>query len=281
MIPWHCEQLNFISSLANNRPEFLDPLFLFLNYFDSPYFVMALVPFVWVGFSWRWGLRLFYLIAASVVVNTFFKELVGWPRPCADCPSVGMLCLKSFGFPSGGAQTCMLLGGLLIYTWKTRWAWIVGVSYIALISFSRLYLGVHYPIDVLGGWVLGLGLLWLYVRTIGPIEQFLHRQRLEACLGLSFVLPIALMLATTSPHYFRVDAVAIGIGAYLSLKWGLYLADNRDVRKGVVRGVLAVGLMWVGLVVVRGHLPTPWVYGVLALWLSLGVSPLVRKIVCS
>ncbi len=275
-LPLHCEQLRLIADLAASRTPFWDPIFRFLNYADSSYFVFVLIPLVWVGFSWRWGLRLFYLVTISTLLNAFFKELIGWPRPCTDAPEVGMLCIRGFGFPSGGAQTCMLLGGLLIYTWRTRAAWVLGVLYIALVSFSRLYLGVHYPIDILGGWAIGLALLGLYIWWIGPIERFLHSKRLETGFVLSEVFPLLLMLGSTSSLYHRVDAMAVGLGAFLSLKYHLYLPAPKTIQAGLIRGTIAV----IGLFLILAVLPPSWPisvkYAILALWLSLGASPACR-----
>jgi hypothetical protein len=212
------------------------------------------------------------------LVNTFFKDFMGWPRPCTDHPELGMLCLKSFGFPSGGAQTSMLLGCLFISVWRTNWAWVVGISYIALVSFSRLYLGVHYPLDILGGWVLGLTLFYLYVRSIRPIEQFLASKRLEVGLLLSVAPPLLLMLFTSSSKYYRFDAMAIGLGIYLSLKYKLYLPPAKTVREVLYRSVFTLGVLFLIWKSLEPLLPFSLLLGLLSLWLSLCASPLYRKL---
>ena len=277
-IPLHSEQLQFVLDVASYRNSFLDPIFLFLNYADSFYFNFLLIPFVWVGFSYRWGLRLFYLLVINSILNSFFKNLVGWPRPCMDFPDVGMFCPHNFGFPSGGAQTCMLLGGLLIYYWKTRAAWIIGVSYILLISFSRIYLGVHYPIDILGGWAISLAFLFLYVQLIDPIEMFLKSQSLAFCFFLSEVLPLLLIIATTASYCQRYDAIAVGVGAFLSLKYGLYLPAPKTIIEGLLRGAIAAGILFFIFALLPSNLPISLTFGILSLWVSLAASPVCKRI---
>lgn len=277
-IPFHAEQLQFIVDIASHRNGFLDPIFRVLHYVDSPYFAFILVPLVWVGFSYKWGLRLFYLLVINGMVNTLGKDLVGWPRPCADLPGLGMFCPPNNGFPSGGAQTCMLLGGLLIYYWRTRAAWIIGALYIALISFSRLYLGVHYPIDLLGGWAVGLLLLVLYVTCIDPIEKFLASRSLFQCFVLSEAIPLFLLCITTDTQYHRFDAMATGLGAFLSLRYGLYLSAPKTVWKGILRGAIAVIGLYLLLLLFPKHAPISLTFGALALWVSLGASPMAKAI---
>ena len=65
-----------------------------------------------------------------------------------------------FSFPSGHAMSSMVLvAALAILLWATRWRWLViglGSVFVVTIGWTRLYLGVHYPSDVLAGWLMSL-----------------------------------------------------------------------------------------------------------------------------
>jgi membrane-associated phospholipid phosphatase len=71
----------------------------------------------------------------------------------------------SFSFPSGHAMISAALALSVIFIfWKTRYRWVTlvgGSLFIILIGFSRLYLGVHYPTDILAGWLVSSA--WLLV----------------------------------------------------------------------------------------------------------------------
>jgi undecaprenyl-diphosphatase len=115
------------------------------------------------------------LVAAGAVaimaLNPLLKLLINRPRPPADL--VGMAePLGGFGFPSGHAFQSLIIFGLLIYMasvhvsrmWLQRFVQILMAALILAIGISRVYLGTHWPSDVLGAYLLGGFFLALLVR---------------------------------------------------------------------------------------------------------------------
>jgi membrane-associated phospholipid phosphatase len=243
-IPFHQKQLEFMTDLARHRIEALDPFFRFLAYFDSPYFFITLIPIVWLGFSYQWGLRVFYWLTLNNLVITVAKHLLMWPRPSQDVPEIALMHPLSFGCPSDGAQGCLFLGAMLIYCWRTPVAWAVGIFYILLISFSRLYLGVHYPIDVLAGWILAAILFLLFLLTEKPIERLLHRLGPTKTLLLSLAIPLALLLLLPRFQYVIGALVGVGLGTYISLKYHLFLPRPKDLNEGINRALIGLALIY-------------------------------------
>jgi membrane-associated phospholipid phosphatase len=81
-----------------------------------------------------------------------------------------------YAFPSGHAMSSMAFAVvLLVLVWDKPWRWLVGILaglFVLAIAWTRLYLGVHYPSDILGGWLLALGWMMGATLLIRPQEAF-------------------------------------------------------------------------------------------------------------
>jgi undecaprenyl-diphosphatase len=100
------------------------------------------------------------LVATAVwgadLISLGIKEAVGRPRPfVADAePAPLLLGVVGDSFPSGHAATSFAGAAMLMRYLAGRWLVLFGLA--AAIGFSRVYVGVHYPSDVVGGALLGL-----------------------------------------------------------------------------------------------------------------------------
>lgn len=114
-------------------------------------------------------------VLAGLSVNSVLKLFLHRTRP--DTLYVGAMKIRSFSFPSGHAYGAAALYGLLAYiAWHTLpspWNGIVAgllILLVVMIGLSRVYLGAHFPTDVLGGWLLGgltVALIVAWVRPLG------------------------------------------------------------------------------------------------------------------
>jgi membrane-associated phospholipid phosphatase len=130
-------------------------------------------------------------------VNGLFKLAFHAPRPYWVSLDVkGLATETSYGLPSGHAAIASSCWLLMARRLHRTWAVWTAVIVVLLISLSRLFLGVHFPTDVLGGWVVGVGMLVLY-ETAGPhlVARFGHAT-LGTQMVWSAVVPAVLLLLT-------------------------------------------------------------------------------------
>ena len=138
----------------------LEPFFLLVTYFGSDIAFIALLSLYYSLSAGVGGRALGIAFGLSFVTNTFLKEFLNLPRPYFLDPSVASAAAQASGtgpgLPSGHAQMSATFWFARAARFGHAWLWIVSVFVVALISFSRLYLGVHFPQDVLVGLLLGL-----------------------------------------------------------------------------------------------------------------------------
>ncbi|MGB3617812.1 MAG: phosphatase PAP2 family protein, partial [Catalinimonas sp.] len=109
------------------------------------------------------------IVAASLadrISSGFFKPFFARPRPChadnleATVHLLNDRCGGAYGFVSSHAANTFALATYLQLWWRRfRWAWLLFV-WAAVVSYSRIYVGVHYPADVVGGALLGALPAW-------------------------------------------------------------------------------------------------------------------------
>ena len=123
---------------------------------DDIFYVMFFptIFWFWKRFS---AIRLTVLLCISIYINFVLKEVFQFPRP----ENLGFIEADGFAFPSGHAQHAMVTWGYL--AWALRKHYAIGGLTVFFIGLSRLYLGVHWPGDVAGGWTIGAILLLLFI----------------------------------------------------------------------------------------------------------------------
>jgi len=166
-------ELSWIKSLQETlRCPFLDTFFLGWNFVDSFGFAIILITVIWYLVGREKGIKLFYILILAGAVNHALKGLFALPRPCQIDPGVGVICFSSsYGFPSGAAQTGVLLAGIAFVESKKTIYRVLAILFAFFMCLSRIYLGVHFFSDVLGGMVSGALLVVIYARLFPILEK--------------------------------------------------------------------------------------------------------------
>ena len=148
--------------------------------------VLALLVLVASVFLWlthhRWSVYILFLgILGGQIVNRILKDFFERPRPTVVDAVTDV---ASLSFPSGHAMTSAITYGSVAYlvarlepTPRLRTAtWILTILIVLAVGVSRMYLGVHYPSDVLAGYIGGIAWLAFVASTLTAVKYFATRR---------------------------------------------------------------------------------------------------------
>lgn len=177
-------------SIQNIGGWLLNPM-QFFSFLGTEQFFLLCAPVIYWCLDAQLGLRVGLFLMASGNINYALKVILHSPRPYwYNLDVLALSTESSFGLPSGHAQNAVVVWGTLAAFLKKRLAWIGGILLIFMIGLSRIYLGVHFPSDVLLGWVVGIGLLILFLRLESTIIEWLtqHKLAIQVLIVLTFSL---------------------------------------------------------------------------------------------
>jgi membrane-associated phospholipid phosphatase len=211
--------LDFIRTVQLIHGPVLDAFFKAVTFLGEEMFFMILVPAIFWCVDFAAGARLAFVFLLSPYVNSVLKDAFAHPRPCELDPTVQrhFSGAEGCGLPSGHAQNAVVLWGMMAACFRKAWLWVVAILLMVLIGFSRIYLGVHFPTDVLGGWAVGAVLLGIYVAVGARIEAWLKRVGLLWQLVLAVVVPLALLVLHPTVGAAAPAAVLLGMGVGVAL----------------------------------------------------------------
>jgi membrane-associated phospholipid phosphatase len=258
LVPWGYRAL---LSLEGIRSGVLTLFFSVITDLGSNFGYLVILSLTYWCIDKRVGQGLAYASLFSATLNIWIKHLWNIPRP-GDAALDGVLKRAGIGrrvtplrqatlpsFPSGHAQGAAVTWGNIAHhadagPARKRRIWYAVVLLVALIAVSRLYLGVHFPQDVLAGLAIGAVYLaaWLWIEP--RVRSRMAALNLGWQYGLAVLIPLAALVVLPS------DDTTAAMGAAMGLGVG-YLLEGQTLRftvagvgwKRVLRGALGLALM--------------------------------------
>ncbi len=271
---WLKPQIDFLLFLQNFRIgnlEIFDKLFLSITIFGEFWLPTLVCAITYWCMDFRAGIYLFSLEGFNVFLTHFFKMLACVYRPWVLDGSIQPSKLavpyaKGYSFPSGhSAMASSVLGGLAFLLRKNKKLCAILIALILLVGFSRLWLGVHTPQDVVGGFTIGIFLIFIVNKMINWAEKDTDRY-----LYLLAIIDVLAVLALIYIYFFntyRIDyvsgellvdpqkskyvtiiayAYALGLinGSFLCRRFFPFNPKEISVKRRIIRGLVgSVGLV--------------------------------------
>ncbi len=227
-------QFQIDSITALQSAQGLTPFMRAMTFLGNEEFFLLLLPLFYLCVDARLGIRLGLLVLLGDALNNIVKMALGLPRPYWMDARVRPLAIEtSYGLPSSHAQNTASVWFFFAALLHRPWAWLASACLVLLISLSRVYLGVHFWTDILGGWILGVLFLLAFLRFAPPLQAWFTKQGLPRQITMTTGLVLVLLL-------LGIGARAVSAGTATDAAWGRYASEAGDLDALIGR----LGALW-------------------------------------
>ncbi|HRQ22534.1 MAG TPA: phosphatase PAP2 family protein [Anaerolineales bacterium] len=255
----------------------------FFSQLGTEDFFFIVLPLIYWSIDAGLGVRVGMILAVGNVFNYIGKLAFAGPRPYWVSSDVRAWWPEtSFGAPSGHAQHAMSVWGIIAASRREGWVRAICILLIFMIGFSRIYLGAHFPHDVVLGWLIGGLILWAFIRYWDAVAAWLAGKTFRQQVWTAFIVSMIFVAAgwavtaprsdfqvpemwmdnarlagTELPAPVDLNGVFTSAGSFFGLAAGLAWINSRGgyqadgpVWKRIVRyavGLVGVLILWMGL----------------------------------
>ena len=286
-------QLDLLERLQQWHNPVLDRLFLWITNIGGEDFYLLLGPLIFWCVGINLGVRLLVMLLGSFYTNAWLKDWFDTARPAAAHPERFVLsegakatALEDDGswspsFPSGHAQHTLVFWAFVGLWLRQRWAWAIAGIMILLVSFSRLYLGVHWPIDILGGWFFGSLIVVASIYLTPIISNLPTKQQERLALTVAAISLIGLLVDPGADRVKMLGFLAGSLGTLgLQQRYAQFQVQTIWWRQLIKIG-LGISIVFVLRALLKSILPETLIadgirYLIIGVWTTFGAPLLFR-----
>ena len=271
-------ELNIIRAIQSIANPFLDGLFQFITMFGEEAILIPLIAVIYWSFNKKMGEYIAYASLTSVLVNGAIKDIFKAKRPIGE-PGIRSLRVETatgYSFPSGHTQgTASFWGAIAIYLKKNCMYAISGLI-IVLVAISRLYLGVHYPKDVLFGAIFGILTSFITYKLFNKVNNKIDLY------FITFIIFIPALLYAHSADFIKGMGTFLGfaLGIYVEKKYVNFSVEGKSANK-ILRVVIGLAILILLKVGLKAVFPNKLVFHFLRYFIivffGIGLYPAIFK----
>lgn len=229
------------------RTPLLDIIALMFHYAVSGAFYVVVLGGIYWMYDKKLGARMLFALIIIGLCSLVLKDVFARPRPfqVLDSGIMPLVYDSSYGIPSGHSSFTFVVWGFFAYWMKNRAITIAVIIFTVFMGFSRMYMGVHFPQDVIAGWLLGAVVLGLYIRYVENVISWWHKQ------SLAFQIALPLMIGAVMMFFFlgSVDGLTtigllVGISVAVALETRFIQFQHKDsLAKRAIQFVIGLAII--------------------------------------
>ena len=200
------------------RSDILTMIFTMFTICTETMAVVLIAAIMYWCVDKKCGQRLLFAITGSITINSGLKNFFKVERPIG---SEGLESLRTstatgYSFPSGHTQTATTVWVSIMEYFRRRWVIVLGIIMMLGAGVSRLYLGVHWPTDVLGGLILGIVISLVFVKLFDYIDEN----------KAYYILFLILIVFAVGVYFLAGEELVKSFGMYTGFILGYIVEDN-------------------------------------------------------
>lgn len=263
------EILKFIQGLSSPLMDSLAHLFSLVG---EQSVMILVILIIYYGIDKAKGFAAFFSVLSAITLTNGIKSIVRYPRPFQVHPDLtgGRLdTATGYSFPSGHATGAAAFYITIGRAFRSRWFTIVAILIAIATALSRLYFAVHWPQDVLVGFLIGA--VCAFYLTPRAIRLYQDDERcIKLCKLIASVLGVLALIAAIAMHlgladvtaysdFMKISAMAAGaLGGCILEKRKVGFKETRSVLWTVVN--VALALVGTAIIMALKNLPLEGMY---------------------
>lgn len=200
-------QEQILNYFQNIQSRHLDAFFTTITMMGEQYVIIAIITWIYWNMSKKDGFLLTYLFLISVLLNNFLKFAFHNSRPYKVLENIQGKRLQTgtgYAFPSGHTQGATTLYSSIAMSVKSKYFWIIAITLSVLVGISRLYLGVHWPIDVFFGFIIGFLIPVLLFNYLSKVYEDKKRFKKLLYITLISIFSLAGLMVFVNYLFFEL-----------------------------------------------------------------------------
>jgi membrane-associated phospholipid phosphatase len=274
------EIIKFIQSIIS---PFWDIMFQLVTMTGEEEFYILIAAIIFWCVNKKFGYKLGFALLTSTIVNSALKDAMNVQRPIGT-PGIRSLRVETAGgqsFPSGHTQGATTLWISAMIQVRKKWMYITGSLAIVLVGFSRLYLGVHWPIDIVGGIVIGTA--WVFISNY--IFDYAESSKNKWILMLIVIPMLIGMIFIREKNYYTIAGTvcAFFIGYIIESKYVQFDVRNTIVKQ-IVKLVFGLAILIALKSMLKEIFPISILsdffrYLIIGLWITVGAPSMFKRFI--